>query len=68
MLDIESIEAQDPQGDDMDHPVTTEDNRSSHIQEMIMEGYEDDEILDIHPEISQEDIVTAKEQLLNLNG
>ena len=68
MLDIESVEAQDPQGDDMNHPVTTEDNRSSHIQEMIMEGYEDDEILDIHPEITQADILAAKQQLLNLNG
>jgi hypothetical protein len=68
MLDIESVEAQDPQGDDMNHPVTTEDNRSSHIQEMIMEGYEDDEILDIHPEITQADITSAKQQLLNLNG
>jgi uncharacterized protein (DUF433 family) len=35
---------------------------------MIMEGYEDDEILDIHPEIAQADITAAKQQLLNLNG
>jgi hypothetical protein len=68
MLDIESVEAQDPESDDMNHPVTTEDNRGSHIQEMIMEGYEDDEILDIHPEITQADITAAKQQLLNLNG
>jgi len=69
MLDIESIEQENPVGDDsMDHPVTTTANRSEHIQEMIMEGYEDDEILDIHPEISQADITSAKQQLLNLNG
>ena len=65
MLDIDSIyEA----SEEMTHPVTTAEDRSSHIQEMIMEGYEDDEILDIHPEITQQDIVTAKQQLLNLNG
>ena len=65
MLDIDAVyEA----GEEMMHPVTTEADRSEHIQTMIMEGYEDDEILDIHPEISQADIVSAKEQLLNLNG
>jgi hypothetical protein len=54
--------------EEMEHPTTTAANRSEHIQEMIMEGYEDDEILDIHPEISQEDINTAKQELLNING
>ena len=34
---------------------------------MIMQGYEDDEILDIHPEISAADILAAKQALLNLN-
>jgi len=53
---------------DGEHAETTAENRSEHIQEMIMEGYEDDEILDIHPEITQQDITTAKQQLLNLNG
>ena len=60
-LDIERSEAED-------HPTTTAANRTEHIQSMIMEGYEDDEILDIHPEISAEDILAAKQALLNLNG
>ena len=64
-LDIEQAEGLQLE---MDHPVTSADNRMSHIQEMIMEGYEDSEILDIHPEISQADITMAKESLLNLNG
>ena len=74
-LDIEIAEARlgteqvlEGEAPEMDHPVTSADNRMSHIQEMIMEGYEDDEILDIHPEISQADITMAKESLLNLNG
>jgi hypothetical protein len=62
MLDIETKQIE------FEHPVTTEQDRSQHIQEMIMEGYEDDEILDIHPEIAQADITAAKQQLLNLNG
>lgn len=69
ILDIESIEAEDPDSDDQEqHPTTTPENRSEHIQTMIMEGYEDLEILDIHPEITQADITAAKQQLLNLNG
>jgi hypothetical protein len=65
MLDIDSVyEA----SEEMMHPETTAEDRSQHIQEMVMEGYEDDEILDIHPEITQQDILTAKQQLLNLNG
>ena len=49
------------------HPVTSPAQRSKHIQEMIMEGYTDQQILQIHPEISQADITTAKQELLNLN-
>ena len=48
----------------MEHPVTTAQNRTQHIQEMIMEGYTDQQILDKHSEISQADITTAKEALL----
>jgi hypothetical protein len=48
------------------HPTTTPDTRSAHIQEMIMQSYTDEQILAIHPEITQADINTAKEQLLNL--
>ena len=43
---------------------TTPQNRESHIQDMIMQGLTDDEILEMHPEISQRDIDAAKEALL----
>jgi len=49
----------------LEHPVTTVENRSSHIQEMIMEGYTDQQMLELHPEITQADIDTAKQDLLN---
>jgi hypothetical protein len=42
--------------------------RSKHIQDMIMEGFTDQQILDMHPEITQDDINTAKRELLNLEG
>lgn len=48
-------------------PVTTEQNRTAHIQEMIMGGLTDAQILEQHPEISQRDIDSAKQELLN-NG
>jgi hypothetical protein len=51
-----------------EHPTTTADTRQEHIQTMIMEGYEDDEILDIHPEITTADILAAKQALLNLDA
>lgn len=53
---------------EMQHPVTTPDNRSEHIKEMIMEGLTDQQMLQLHPEINQADITTAKQQLLNLNN
>ena len=52
----------------IEHPVTTVENRSSHIQEMIMQGLTDQQILDLHPEIVQADIDTAKQELLNSNN
>jgi hypothetical protein len=48
------------------HATTTPENRTAHIQQMIMEGYTDQQILDIHPEITQSDITAAKTQLLEL--
>jgi len=73
LVDIDEEElaeyAGSPEGaaeDEMIHDTTTLENRQSHIQEMIMEGYEDDEILDIHPEITAADILAAKQALLNL--
>ena len=59
---------EDITGDGMAHPVTTPENRSEHIQEMIMEGLSDQQILDLHSEITQEDILRAKQELLDLNN
>lgn len=52
----------------MTHPVTTEMTRTKHIQEMIMQGYTDQQMLDLHPEITQADITAAKQELLNLGN
>jgi hypothetical protein len=54
LLDLEVIE-------DVveEHPTTTPQDRSAHIQTMLMEGYSNDEILAIHPEITLADIVAA---------
>lgn len=48
----------------LDHAPTTPANRQEHIQAMIMEGYTDQQILEIHIEISQADIDSAKQALL----
>ena len=45
-------------------PVTTPENRSAHIQEMIMGGLTDAQILEQHPEISAADIASSKAELL----
>jgi len=54
LLDLEVIE-------DVveEHATTTPQDRSAHIQTMLMEGYTNDEILAIHPEITIADIVSA---------
>lgn len=44
----------------MQHPETTPDTLQSHLQEMFAQGYEDDEILDLHPEITQLQITQAR--------
>ena len=54
--------------EEMEHPTQTEETKTPHIQEMIMEGYSDQQILDLHPEITQQDIDSAKQDLLNQNG
>jgi hypothetical protein len=53
--------------DTLVHDMTTPENRAAHIQEMIMQGLTDQQILDLHPEISQADITAAKQQLLNID-
>jgi hypothetical protein len=50
----------------VDHDTTTPDNRSEHIQQMIMDGYTDDAILEMHSEITAADIASAKASLLDL--
>lgn len=60
--------ADDWEEKEMQHPVTVPGaNRSAHIQEMIMAGYTDSEILALHPEINAADILAAKQQLLGVN-
>ena len=54
------------EGEYPEHAATTPDNRTEHIQQMIMDGYTDEEILSIHPEITAEDILAAKQNLLGL--
>ena len=44
------------------HPVTTPMTRPEHIREMIAEGLTDAQMLDLHPEISQEDIDAVRMQ------
>jgi hypothetical protein len=53
--------------DEIEHPVTTPANRAAHIQEMIMQGYTDQQMLVLHPEITQADIDSAKQELLDSN-
>lgn len=65
-VDLDDLEdQQEQQKEEMEHPVTIPTNRSAHIQEMIMEGYTDQQMLNLHSEITQADINTAKQQLLN---
>lgn len=51
----------------MPHPETTPATQVDHIQEMIMEGYTDQQMLNIHAELTQDDITAAKAQLLNID-
>ena len=51
--------------DMVDHATTTPANRSEHIQQMIMDGYTDEQILEIHSEITTADIASAKQALLD---
>jgi len=49
----------------LEHNVTTPANRTQHIQDMIMEGYTDAQMLELHQEITQEDIQVAKQALVD---
>ena len=50
------------------HAVTTPANRTGHIQQMVMDGLSDQQMLDLHAEITQADIDVAKQALLNSNS
>jgi hypothetical protein len=68
-LDIEVAEQAVSTSSEGEHPSladSTPEQRQAHIQGMIMEGYADNEILALHPEISQADITAAKTALLDL--
>ena len=64
-IDAKILELIQDDGEEMQHPVTTPANRTEHIKEMIMQGYTDQQMLDLHSEITQADIDTAKQDLLN---
>jgi hypothetical protein len=51
--------ASESQEEEMEHPVTTDENREEHIQAMLMEGYTNDQMLALHPEITLDDIIAA---------
>ena len=69
MIDYKIMEIiSDGEEEIQEHPATTPADRSAHIQQMIMDGYTDQQILQIHSEISQADIDAAKQQLLNTNN
>ncbi len=49
------------------HPTTTPETQDAHIQEMIMQGYTDEQMLEKHPELTKVDINNAKKALLGTN-
>lgn len=47
--------------EEMEHPTTSPETRTAHLKEMIAGGYTDAQILELHPEINQADIDSAKQ-------
>ena len=45
---------------EMTHPALTDENKIAHIQEMIRQGSTDANILELHPELVQQDIDNAR--------
>jgi Phage portal protein, SPP1 Gp6-like len=66
LIDLMEFDEYAVEGEEM--MPTTEENRQSHIQQMIMDGYTDEEIRAQHPEITQADIDGAKRALLDLEA
>ena len=57
--------------EEMEHPSLageSTEEKNEHIQEMIMQGLTDQQILDKHPELTQTMIDSAKQALLNSNN
>ena len=63
---IDLLEFEEYEMEEEEHAETTPEDRQAHIQQMIMDGYTDEEILQIHPEITEQDILNAKRALLDL--
>ena len=63
---IDLLEFEEYAVEEEEHAETTPEDRPAHIQQMIMDGYTDEEILQIHPEITEQDILNAKRALLDL--
>jgi uncharacterized protein (DUF433 family) len=55
---------EDMQEEEMQHPTLDAVSKGPHIREMIMEGYTDAQILQLHPELTQQDIQNEKQALL----
>lgn len=69
LIDDELLELMEIEDEELEHPITVAGvSRTEHIQQMIMEGYTDAQILEMHDEISQQDINTAKRALLDENN
>jgi hypothetical protein len=63
-LDIEQAEARlgtEPvlEGEHPSLADSTPADRLQHIQDMLMQGYSNDEIMALHPEVTEQDIITA---------
>ena len=55
---------EDMEQEEMEHPTLEVSSKEPHIKEMIMEGYTDAQILQLHPELTQQDIQDTKQALL----
>ena len=57
---MREIEEETPIDTDIPHPTVTPETKIPHIQAMIEEGLTDAEMLELHPELTQNDIDLAK--------
>ncbi len=60
-------EIDEVQGGSEEHPSTDRTNREPHIHKMIMDGLSDQQMLDLHPEMTEADIQSAKKTLVEGN-